>query len=213
MQNDRRHSRRVEPSAHRREIVVPANLAPEADRFTLIGCEHRLEVDLVLNRGAMRNLGEHLPPVAVGDQIELEKRFEEMNERAAVLGGGYEIPAGERVDRQVAECVVVDRAFRRPHALRGIARRRDDGERRVDAVAVFERVVDVTLGVDGTGQMVVQVAALGHSLEEVEQSLRITVHGGQICRGAVRGGGVPRHRCRHEDEQQRRGEESDQRPE
>ena len=96
-----------------------------------------------------------------------------------VAGGGYEGAHGEAVDQLVVKVLVVDEvlggnaaglrpgAVRRVDVIAGIDGTVKEGKgSSVDAEMVFPGSADPRLGINGAGQVVVQVAALGHAVEE-----------------------------------------------
>ena len=56
---------------------------------------------------------------------------------------------------------------------------------RIHAETVFDGLLNEGLGVDGAVQMIVQIGALGHALQEVSQSERIVAHALQLVDRAL----------------------------
>ena len=165
------------------------------------GRDERLEVLLVLGRGAAGDLGEHVPRLAAVGRAELVERGEEV----VVAGLDAVAEALHRPGAQdlVVEDVVAERVAERPlagGARSGLREQRDH----VHADAAGRAAADHRLRVHGARQVVVQVAALGHVVEEGVALHLVAAVALQVLGRSELGGGSRRGEQR---EQEKRGRE------
>ena len=153
------------------EVVVPAQFRPQLSGGPAIGRVHELDVLNMLFCGAIQDRSDRLRHMIVSGEPELVECGEEM----IVSRFFCAAPVAHRpgVDDLVIENVVVigaaDRGLGRV-VLTGIAGRSEQaGSRPVDAHVVGGRPVDDVFGVERAVEMVVQVPALRHLLEESQQ--------------------------------------------
>src|SRR4029077_14076053 len=136
-----------------------------------------LEVDFVLRSSAMRHLRQHFAPVFVRHHVELAKGGEKMQAYVAIITRWMKIPDRPRINYQISKYEVAHGLCGGQQSLRRIARRRNNLERRpIDAVSILHRIVDVALRVHRARQMMVKIAAFGHSFEKIQKLSRIAAN-------------------------------------
>ncbi len=116
----------------------------------------------------------------------------------------HEAAHGEGVDQAVVKAeILVDsrsRNFARFALRRGARCRMRLIERilgRIHAETVFDGLLNEGLGIDGAVQMIVQIGALGHALQEVAQSKRVVADALELLHSALgRGLHLLRRLCR-----------------
>ena len=139
--------------------------------------------------GAVDDGGNGFGNVIVGYEFEFVEGGEEMI--VAGFVSGAPVAHGPGVDDLAVEDMVVvgaaDRGLRRV-VLAGVARRGEQTRGRpVDAEIVGGGPVDHVFGVDRAVEMVVQVSALGHVVQEGEQQRRLVADGVEIAGGFLFG--------------------------
>ncbi len=106
----------------------------------------------------------------------------------AVVGSRHKIADRPGIDYVVAQRKIRQRLSGGYFALRGIAgRRRKRHNDAVNAQAIFHGIVNVAFGIDRTGKVMVQIAALGHARQEIHQCGGIVARRLQKLRGAICG--------------------------
>ena len=185
--------------AQRGEIVVPAEFVPEFERLALVGRKHRFEIDLVLKAGALRDLCEHFSPVAIHDRIEFSECREEVIADGAIVARADVIADGPGVNHLIAKWEICERLRGGELALRGVARRLRERALVINTEAVFDCVLNVAFRVDRAGEVMMQIAAFGHAMEEIFEEHRIAANIFEILSRAL-GGGLRVCCCRRQDD-------------
>ena len=183
-------------SRKRAEILAPSHALGDVVEAMPGRRLHQLEILLVLRGGAGGDLIEKIAGVAGIGAAEFREGSEEMVMPGHALGRD-EAAHGEGIDQGIVEVLVLG-DFGGGNIARladrlGRGSRLDRlrlGERLgglIDAETVFTPDADERLGVDGAVQMIVQVGALRHALEEVAQGKRVGADLLQLLRGALFG--------------------------
>ena len=160
----------------------PAELVAECGGGGEGGGLHDFEVLLVLRGGAGGDLVEPLGGVGLIDAAEAVEGGEELVV-AADAGGGDETAHGEGVDEGVVELLIVEGigggtpGRRRRSGCGGMLRVVAVGLKKLRVAGSTQRLVgggigDEGLGIDGAGEMHVEVRALGHAAEEGVELVR-----------------------------------------
>ena len=165
---------------------------------------HQLEILLVLRGGARRDLVEKLTGMTRVGAAEFGEGSEEMVVARYGLGGD-EAAHGKGIDQLVVKSLVLERF--RGWNVAGLADRlglgsgldrlrlREPLRHSVYAELVIGADADERLGVDRAIQMIVQIGALRHALQEVAQSERVVADSFELLHRALGGCGL--HLLRH----------------
>ncbi len=171
---------REQPVAKCRKIRVPADLAREPRGGGCGRGEHQFQVAHVLAGGARHHLGQHVPG-SRGCRPELAERRKEM---IVAVERSIPIAHRHRIDRLIEERRILQHVHHRRAAGARVARSHHDHHRGRDETRfIVRRPAQITLGIDRTGQMVVQVAAFRHLTEKREQLERLIADGREPARG------------------------------
>jgi len=167
------------------ELAVFSEVGVVADFFgesgpvcPLVRSVHDFEVLLVLGPGASGDLVEPFAEMGMAGSFKPLEGVEELIV-AGLSGDGNESSHRKRVDELVVKMLVfvhgvgadlafsADRLGRKAAGLsHGLGKSEGDG---IDAEPVLGGIVDEGLGVDASAEMVVEVSALGHCIEEASQ--------------------------------------------
>ena len=176
--------------AHLRVVAVPAELHAEFRGGASVGGVHEFDVLHVLAGGAVDDGGDAFGYVVMRRETELVEGGEEVVVARLVPGA----PVAHRpgVDDLVVEDVVVigaaDAGLGRVvfAGIAGSAEQLRGGA--VDAEIVGRSEVEQVFGVDCAVEMIVQVSALGHVVQEGKQQWRLVADRVEIARGFLLGG-------------------------
>jgi hypothetical protein len=154
------------PAAVRSKSCVPAGFVRQwINRLAVDG--HHLQIRLILLRRPAGQIGQEGAAVFGLDGVEFGEGGEEM-----IVGGfppRHEAAHGEAVDQGVAQSIVGSGACGGHLALPAAAilvRQHQRAGPKVGAQAVFGGGIEVAFGIHRSGQVVVQVAALGHAQQK-----------------------------------------------
>ena len=156
--------------------VAPAgplcfDLRGRRQRHPQVPRARELEVEDVLSGSPPGHLRERFTAPAVHHRVELGERIEELIVPGLARRRDAEVPHRQRVDQRPIEHRVGERVFHRTGDSVGAFDECDRG--RIDTQAQFGRPLDVALCIDGPRHVIVEVAALGHALQERAEPHRI----------------------------------------
>ena len=162
------------------KIIIPADGLRECLQVLAGRRYHQLLIQLVLRRRPSSGLGQHFAFGAVRSFPKLSEGVEEMV--VPRLSRQLPVAHGIGVDHSGIEARIVEGLADRGRGTAGTGAYREG--LRIHAILALRTPLDERFRVNGAGQVIVQVAALGHLAQKRQQQVGILANALEVALGA-----------------------------